>query len=103
MTTALFITLLTVFATVTGLVTEAVKKICKGQDKPYASNLIATIVACVVGIGGTAAYYVLFHIPFSAANIVCMVLMGLATAVGSMTSYDKVVQAIDQIRKTHNG
>ena len=99
MTTALFITLLTVFATVTGLVTEAVKKIFESQNKPYASNLIASIVACVVGIGGTAAYYVLFHVPFDAPNIVCMILMGVATAVGSMTSYDKVVQAIEQIRK----
>lgn len=103
MTTALFITLLTVFATVTGLVTEAVKKLFESKEKPYASNLIATIVACVVGIGGTAAYYVLFKVPFDAQNIVCMILMGVATAVGSMTSYDKVVQAIEQIKRKADG
>ena len=36
-------------------------------------------------------------VPFSATNIICMVLMGVATAVGAMVGYDKVIQTIKQI------
>ncbi len=97
MTVALFISLVTVFATVTGLATEAIKKILDGKGIKYASNIVACIVAAIVGIGGTAAYYAICGIPWTAANIVCMILMGFAVAVGSMVGYDKVTQAIKQI------
>ena len=99
MTLTLFLTLLAVFATATGLVTEAVKKLLDSNDIAYASNIVASIVAAIVGIGGTAAYYVLAKIQFNAPNIVCMILMGVAVAVGSMVGYDKVTQAISQIAK----
>ena len=99
MTVVLFITLLTIFATVTSLITEGVKKLLDGSGIKYASNIVVCIVAAITGIGGTAAYYVFYNVEWTAANIVCMVLMGLATAIGSMTSYDKVVQAIEQIHK----
>lgn len=99
MTVTMFITLLTVFSTVTSVCTEGVKKILNELNVAYASNLLASIIACVVGIGGTAVYYILFSMAFTPANIVCMLLMGVATAFGAMVGYDKVVQAIDQISK----
>lgn len=99
MTVTMFITLLTVFSTVTSVCTEGVKKILNELNVAYASNLLASIIACVVGIGGTAVYYILFSMAFTPANIVCMLLMGVATAFGAMVGYDKVVQAIDQIAK----
>ena len=99
MTVTLFISLVTVFATATGLITEAVKKVLDGKGVQYASNIVACIVAAIVGIGGTAAYYALASIPFTGSNIVAMILMGVAVAVGSMVGYDKVIQAIKQIKK----
>lgn len=99
MTVTLFIALLTVFATITSVCTEGVKKIINELNITYASNLLASIIACVVGIGGTAVYYILFSVAFTPANIVCMILMGVATAFGAMVGYDKVVQAIEQIGK----
>ena len=98
MNITLFVTLLTVFSTVTALCTQGCKKILDELKVTYASNILAFVVACVVGIGGTAVYYVLFSIDFNAINIVCMILMGLATAVGAMVGYDKVIQAIEQLR-----
>lgn len=97
MTVTLFIALLTMFATITSVCTEGVKKILNELNVAYASNLLASIIACVVGIGGTAVYYILFGVVFTPSNIVCMVLMGIATAFGAMVGYDKVVQAIKQI------
>lgn len=99
MTVTMFITLLTVFATATSVCTEGIKKILNELNVTYASNLLASAIACIVGIGGTAVYYVLFGMPFTAANVVCMILMGVATAFGAMVGYDKVVQAIEQIAK----
>lgn len=98
MNITLFVTLLTIFSTVTAFCTQVCKKVLDEAKVTYASNILAFIVACVVGIGGTAVYYVLYSIEFNAINVVCMVLMGLATAIGAMVGYDKVIQAIEQLR-----
>ena len=98
MTTSLFVTLLTVFSAVTSVCTEAGKKILDDMDIHYSANLLAFIIACVVGIFGTAAAYVLCSIDFNAINVVCMLLMGVATSVGATVGYDKVMQTISQIK-----
>lgn len=98
MTVALFITLITVFSTITGLFTEGMKKLLEGTKIVIPSNILAFITACIVGIGGTGVYYVLNSIEFNAINIVCMILMGLATSLGAMVGYDKVIQTITQIK-----
>lgn len=100
MTLTLFITLFAAFSTATGFITESVKRVLDEKAIKYSANLIAVIVACVTGIGGTAAYYGLQFIPFNASNIICMVLMGIAVAVGSMVGYDKVTQLIEQVKGT---
>ena len=98
MTTSLFVTLLTVFSAVTSICTEAFKKILDDMGVQYSSNMLAFIIACFVGILGTAASYVLCSIDFSAINIVCMLLMGVATSIGATVGYDKVMQTISQIK-----
>lgn len=97
MNIALFIALLTVFATITSLFTEVCKKVLNENKVSYSSNLLVLIIACIVGILGTCVYYIFFSIEFNAVNIICMPLMGIATAVGSMVGYDKVIQTIKQI------
>lgn len=98
MNITLFITLLTTFSAITSIATECCKKLLDELKIVYASNILAFIVACVVGIGGTAIYYILGSIEFNLINIVCMILMGLATSVGAMVGYDKVVQTITQLK-----
>ena len=56
------------------------------------------LVGGVVGIGGSAAYYAVSSIPFTASNIVFMFLMGIASAIGAMIGYDKIIQTITQIK-----
>lgn len=105
MNIALFIALLVAFSTVTSLLTEAFKKLLNDTTIKYSSNVLVVIIACIVGIFGTGVYYTLCGIEFTLANIVCMPLMGLATSVGSMVGYDKVIQTIKQIKinKTQEG
>ena len=98
MNITLFITLLTIFSAVTSICTEACKKILDEIKVVYASNILVFIIACIIGIGGTAVYYVLCSIEFNTANVICMILMGLATSMGAMTSYDKIVQSVKQFK-----
>lgn len=98
MSVTLFITLLTVFSTVTSVCTEGCKKLLDDLKVTYASNILAFIIACIVGIGGTVIYYVLCSIEFNTINVVCMILMGFATSIGAMVGYDKVIQTINQIK-----
>lgn len=96
MTVTLFIILLSAFSTITSLFTQGVKKILDEKKVAYASNVLVTIIACIVGIGGTAVYYILNSVEFDIANTTCMIVMGLASSLVAMTSYDKVIQAIGQ-------
>lgn len=98
MTVAVFISLLPLFSTVTGLCVEGLKKILDEKKIKYSTNLVACIVSVVIGIGGTATFYILNNTPFTLANIVCMIVMGVATALCAMVGYDKVVQTISQFK-----
>lgn len=96
MTTTMFLILLSSFSVISSLVTEGIKKIT--SDKVNLSyNIIALVTALIVGGGGAAVYYQLNSIPFTVNNVIYMVLMGLASGLVSMTSYDKVKQTILQL------
>ena len=97
MTITLFITMLTLGAGVTSLLTEAIKTAYRNSGKPYSANLVALINAVVVGWGGTAILYMLKAIPWTVNNIICLFLMGVAVWVASMIGYDKILQLLKQI------
>lgn len=97
MTAEIFLILLTIFSTVTSLVTEAVKKML--GEKQYSSNIVVLVVAAIVGGVGTAIYYVVSGSTLNAVNIIYIGLMMLANWIGSMVGYDKVKQAITQFKK----
>ena len=96
MTTTTFLMLLSSFSVLSGLVTEGIKKLI--SDKANMSyNIIALVVALVIGGAGSAVYYQLNAIPFDVNNVIYMILMGLASGLCSMVSYDKLKQCIEQI------
>lgn len=97
MTVSLFLTLLTMFSTVTSLLTEFIKKFLDEKGKTYSSNILVAIIGCIVGVCGTGIYYILYVVEFNLINIVCMILMGLASSMGAMLGYDKVAQTIKQL------
>ena len=97
MTVTMFISILTIGAMVTSLLTEAIKKAYENAHKEYSPNLIALINAIVVGIGGTSVCYMLLAIPWTINNVICMLLMGVAVWVGSMIGYDKIIQLLKQL------
>ena len=97
MTITLFITMLTLGAGVTSLLTEAIKKAYSNAGKEYSANLVALINAIVVGCGGTAVLYMLQAIPWTVNNVICLILMGVAVWVASMIGYDKIIQLLKQL------
>lgn len=97
MTVTLFITIVTLGAAVSSLLTEAIKKAYNNADKEYSANVIALINAVVVGGIGTAVVYMLRGIPWTINNIICLILMILVVWIGSMIGYDKIIQLLKQI------
>ena len=96
MTTTTFLMLLSSFSVLSGLVTEGIKKLI--SDKANMSyNIIALIVSLIIGGVGCAIYYQLNAISFDVNNVIYMILMGLASGLCSMVSYDKLKQCIEQI------
>lgn len=100
MTLELFIILLAVFSAFTSLFTEAVKSFLDEIKIKYASNLVVLGVSIFVGGVGTASAYLFLGIPWTIINLVCLFLMVLANWLVSMLGYDKVMQAITQIKGT---
>ena len=96
MTTTTFLILLSAFSVISGLVVEGIKKIA--SDKANLSyNLVALIISLIIGGVGTAIYYQLNEIAFTANNIIYMLLMGFASGLTATVGYDKVKQTILQI------
>ena len=96
MNATLFLILLSAFSAISGLITEAIKKLLTEKTN-LSYNLIAITVALVVGTAGCGTYYQLNGIPFDVNNIIYMILMGLASGLVSMTSYDKLKQLVEQL------
>lgn len=97
MTVTLFITIVTLGAAVSSLLTEAIKKAYNNAEKEHSANVIALINAVVVGGIGTAVVYMLRGIPWTINNIICLILMILVVWIGSMIGYDKIIQLLKQI------
>lgn len=102
MTTTTFLMLLSAFSIISGLVTEAIKKLV--SDKANLSyNVLALCVALIVGGVGCGLYYQLNEIAFTINNIIYMILMGFASGLVAMLGFDKVKQAVIQLTsKTTN-
>lgn len=91
-----FLMLLAAFAIVVSLITQAVKKMLDDAQRKYSSNFVVLLISIIVGIVGTAIFYIFMGLPFTLVNVICMILMGLAVWLLSMCGYDKVIQCIKQ-------
>ncbi|MCD8076814.1 MAG: hypothetical protein LUE63_00255, partial [Lachnospiraceae bacterium] len=98
-----FLVLLMAVSVVTSLVTEAIKKYLTEQGKTYSSNIIAGTVSVVLAIAEGAAYVVMEETAVTAKLIVILVALVLLSWLCAMVGYDKVVQAIQQIKSVATG
>ena len=89
---------LMVVSTLTGLVTEAVKKILIEKGVTYNANILSGIVSAILSAIVGVCYVLIMNIAFTwqiAGYIVALVALGWLCA---MIGYDKVKQVITQFK-----
>lgn len=96
MTTQIALILLAFYASLTALIVEGVKKLFSDKVN-FSYNLLAIIIALVVGAVGTAIYYQFNEIYYTINNTIYLVLISLASGLVAMVGFDKVKQLILQI------
>jgi len=89
---------LLVTSTMTGLVTEGVKKVIEEHGKAYRANTLAGVIAIVVSLLIGFGYIVVAEIIFTAQTVVCLVALMVLSWLCAMVGYDKVIQAISQFK-----
>lgn len=87
----IFLTGLLIISTLTGLVTEGVKKMFIGTNVHCPANLLAAIVAIVLSVGLGVGYVILSGLSFTTNIIVCIVGLAFAGWLCAMVGYDKVI------------
>lgn len=92
-----FLVILTICASVTSLITEAVKNVFDKEKYQYSTNVIVLIVAMFVGVTSCLVFYNANGIKLDVMNFLYMLFMGIANWIGATIGYDKVLQTIKQI------
>ena len=85
-------------STMTGLATEAIKKILAEYSKNYYANTLAGIVSVILSVAIGVGYMMLSGISFTSQSIIYLVALVFISWLCAMVGYDKVVQAISQFK-----
>lgn len=94
----IFLLGLLITSTLTGLVTEAVKKILTEHNKTYRANTLAGLVALFLSGAIGAGYIVLTSTVFTSQIVVYLIALVFMSWLCAMVGYDKVIQAIGQFK-----
>lgn len=103
MSLSTFLMLLLVISSFTGLLTEAVKKWLKERGKKYYANALAGYAAVALSVAIGAAYVILTGAVINAQMAVYLIALIFMSWLAAMVGYDKVMQAIAQIKYTKDG
>lgn len=94
-TAEVFLLGLTLCATMSGLVTEAVKKTFVEFDKKVGSTALAAICSTIVAIAVSVLYLLYTGITVDAQVIAAIIVFVILSWIGSTVGYDKVKQALE--------
>lgn len=93
-----FAFMLLVISTLTGLVTEAVKKLSGERGAATKPNTTAGFVALALAAGIGIAYVLYSGQLFTVRIILCIVALVFLSWLCAMLGYDKVIQTLAQLR-----
>ena len=93
---SVFLMLLLVVSTFTGLVTEAVKRWMQEKGRRYHANTLAGYVAAILAVAASVAYVILAEAKIDAQMEVYFMALVFLSWLAAMVGYDKVIQAISQ-------
>lgn len=94
----IFTTGLMVVSLLTGLVTEAIKKIMVENGKTYKANTLAGIVSIVLAPATCVFYAVNTSMTFNEQFITGVIALTFMSWLCSMVGYDKVIQTFAQFK-----
>lgn len=97
MTLEVFLMLLMAVSIFTTLVVEGIKKFV-GEKYNASSNVVAGIVAIVLGAVFGVCYCILAQVTITSQLVVILIALVFLSWLCAMVGYDKVVQAITQIK-----
>ena len=97
-TAQVFLLGLLIVSTITGLSTEAIKKLMDEANKQYRSNLLAGIVSTVISLAIGISYVLLKGYDFNTRNVIFIISLIFMSWLCSMLGYDKVIQSISQFK-----
>ena len=100
MSLSVFLMLLLIVSTFTGLVTEAIKKCLQERGKTYYANALAGYISASLSIAVGAAYIILTGAAINAQMAVYLIALVFMSWLAAMVGYDKVMQAIAQFKYT---
>lgn len=82
----------------TGLATEAIKKVLTDLNKTYRANILAGLVSLVLSAAVGIGYVIVTNAIFTAQIVVYLVTLVFMSWLCAMVGYDKVIQAISQFK-----
>lgn len=85
-------------STLTGLTTEAIKKILSEHGKAYYANTLAGIVSLILSSAIGIGYTLVSNIGFTASVWACIIALVFISWLCAMVGYDKVIQTISQFK-----
>ena len=95
----IFLMGLMIVSTLTGLTTEAIKKIMTEHNAKYHANTLAAIVSVVLSVVASICYITVQGITFTAPIAVCIVALTFMSWLCAMVGYDKVVGQFKNIKE----
>ncbi len=98
MSLSVFLMLLLIVSTFTGLATEAIKKCLQERGMTYYANALAGYISAGLSIAVGAAYVILSGATINAQMAVYLIALLFLAWLSAMVGYDKVIQTIAQIR-----
>jgi hypothetical protein len=98
-TTDIFLLGLMIVSTLTGFVTEAIKKILAERKGEYRPNTISGIVAAILSAGLGTGYMIVKDIAFSGQMLVYIIALVFMGWLGAMIGYDKITALLTKTNK----
>ena len=93
-----FLMMLLIASTLTGLATEAVKVWLIERGKKYYANALAGYISIAVSALVGVIYIVMTEATFNAQMVVFLVMLIFLSWLAAMVGYDKVIQTIAQLK-----
>ena len=98
MSVDMFLFLMLIVSVLTGLFVEAIKKVLDSVGMKCNANLISGVVATVLAVCIDTGYIIMTDVAMNSKMAVMLIALVLLSWLCAMVGYDKVMQAVTQLK-----